>query len=73
MFSRTNLLSIVDRLVKKTETKNNAVVSKKQVSLTEKIGFRRTAQAARLGYTANFKNRAAVCDALVAFNSLYSL
>lgn len=33
MFSRANLLNIVDRLVKKTETKNDAIVSKKQVSL----------------------------------------
>lgn len=55
MFSRTNLLSIVDRLVKKSETKNSAVVSKKQVSLTEKIGFRRKAQAVQPGYTANLQ------------------
>lgn len=73
MFSRTNLLNIVDRLVKKNETKTDAVVSKKQVSLIEKIGFKRKAQAVQLGYTANFQERAAVCDALAALFSLYSL
>lgn len=31
MFSRTNLLSIVDRLAKKTETKKDVIVPKKQV------------------------------------------
>lgn len=73
MFSRTNLLNIVDRLVKKNETKTDAVVSKKQVSLIEKIGFKRKAQAVQLGYTANFQERATVCDALAALFSLYSL
>lgn len=70
MFSRTNLLNIVDRLVKKSDTKINAVVPKKQVSLIEKIRFKRKAQAVQVGYTASFQGRAAVCDALAALFSL---
>lgn len=71
MFSRTNLLGIVDRLVKKTKTKKDAIVSKKQVC--KRRLYLAHGASCRIGLRSEFWRIGGRYDALCAFFSLYLL